>query len=333
MTVRSPIAPPLGALLLLAACSGGKGEEVTTVTTPTVSTTDTGLFVSMPVWQYEATASDGVATRTTLDGEVIAQLTGYLFSAQPLGPTLVAEPDHQIMFTLDNRTSIEVELLAEGVTVSNAPTIASGQKAVTVMITDGGPGVHAWRMPETGHGLAGLVTVRDPDEFPVLEIDTQVNIVLYQAAADATTVNRCVLDGITDTGGACPAMEPAESDLSLLLMQRLTQTWTPDYLRHGGPPNEFITATPLAPRLQLTEGEDVRINIFNMTESTHTLDLSSLPIDTAGGPVTTLVLDADTGVAYTREQLAGVGIYPVRCLDCEVEAAVTGEIEIVPAAR
>jgi FtsP/CotA-like multicopper oxidase with cupredoxin domain len=324
---------------MLAACLKAKEPPATTDTgTDTVSTTPTGISTSgLPLWVYTTTVLDGTADVNTVEGELLARHTGATFTGNLLGPTLVAEHVHEIFFQLNNDTAASVDLTADGVTVVDAPTVSPGGAETQIFQTTEGPGVVSWHSEErAGEGLAGLVTIRDELDFPVLDIDETANIILFEPDPGVMEVNTCVTEpsttpptGTTDTAGACPALQPAPEGFTVLVFQRLTQVYTPEFARHGGPPNEFITSTFAAPILLLTEGNDVRLNVYNMAKAPHTLDLGGLPFGDAGAALEPITLQPGEGVQLTAEVLTGLGSYTVTCTTCDHLPVQAGRVEVI----
>lgn len=296
-------------------------------------TADTGWQGSgLPLWLYTSFVDEGLSSQQSLDGQVLMELDGYTFGAGSLlGPTLVAEDVHQIYFQLQNKTTETVGLTAAGVEVVDAPDIAVNDSQTTVLRTST-PTVSAYHAEgKQGLGLTGLVTVRDPAAFPVNDLDEHFNLILFEPDASAVMVNECAVQVGTSTG--CPRMVAAEPGFTLLLAQRLIQAYTPEGVRHGGPPNEFLTQTFTAPTLSLTVGNDVRLNVYNMTSSSHTLSFGGLPFGDDGGPLPDLTLAPGEGRQFTAVALSGPGEHAVACVDCDLPMAQSGLVAIVDGAR
>jgi len=309
-------------------CSREPGDGPPLPTTTSTSDTSSGTS-GLPLWVYSSQVAEGTSSQQALDGQLLFELDGMTFSGKLFGPTLVAEGTHEIFYQLRNNTTETVGLSAVGVDVVDAPDIAVNDSQTTVIQTREATVTAYEAAGRQGLGLTGLVTVRDPLAFPVNDLDEHVNLVLFEPEASATLVNECAVQESLDTGGGCPRMVPAPGGFTVLLAQRLTQAYTPPGARHGGPPNEFLTTTYDAASVLLTKGNDVRLNVFNMTSSTHTMTFGGLPFGDNGAALGEVTLAPGEGRQYTATQLAETGEFDIGCLDCDLPKAQIGRVAIV----
>ncbi len=302
--------------LLLGGCSGdptvdGLGTDTTDATD--APPPDTGDY-PWPIWLYQSTLTSGTAALVASDGVQAVRIDGFLWSSMFGGPTLVAEPDHEIRYTVTNLSPVELALTWPGVeVVSAAPVPASGE-GTEVLRTTLGPGV--WVAAATDPALArrgafSLVTVRDPELFPVEDLDFQLNLLMLDPPAEHTEVDACRFDG--GTFPACPAWRPAAAgEATALVTQRLILNQAP--VRHGSAPNEFLTLTVRS--LEIPAGADVRINLASLADGPHTITLGGLSAtDPSGAVVTEVALEPGATASLLLRALGPAGAYTLGCAD------------------
>lgn len=307
-------------LLLVAAC-GGRGKD--TEDSPPVHTDetepDTGLDTSTypwPVWVYRFLVQAGTAQLFTADGDPGLRVGASLWGAAFGGPAMVAELDHEVRFTIQNRTQSEVSFDFPGVEMIRPAAIAAGQDATIWFRTTQGPGVYIYRVGSdtpARSGLFGLLTLRDPAVFPVEQLDVQVNLVMLDTPLERTEVNDCIL-GAQDTATTCPSWRPAlPGENTALVTQRLLLNMVPQ--RHGGIPNEFLTTT--VRNLDVRAGSAVRINLASLSEGSHTLSLGGLSAThpDSGETVEAITLGEGEATYVMLEDIGPPGAYVLGCTD------------------
>lgn len=301
--------------LVLGGCDRSVSLEDTSPTPPSetdVPTTDTAP--EWPLWVYQFVVQPETSE---LGAGPLVRVDGYGWSGSYGGPTIVADVDHEVTYTVTNNTALELAFTFPGVEVIQPMVVpVAGGGAVTYR-TSQGPGVHVYKVASTDDDLArrgmfGLLTVRDPAAFPVDALEKQSNLVLVDLPLAYTEVDAC-LTGAADTAGPCPSWVPADEAFgTALVAQRILVN---PLQRHGGPPNEFQTTTVDA--LYYTAGDDVRVNLASLGDEPHTLSLGGLtwkdPL--SGEPRDTLVLEPGQGTHVVLEAVGPVGGYEVRCLD------------------
>lgn len=296
--------------LMLWGCGSVPVEETGAVAPPVDTSID------WPLWVYQF---DVAAKTSTFDsgGQPLVRVEGYAWASSFGGPTLVAEPDQEIAYTITNGTSMELPFTFEGVEVITPVVVPAGDGAQALLRSTQGPGVHVYRVPSTGDelaraGLFGLITVRDPAEFAVDEIEQQANIIVVDLPLAATEVDGCVSGTVTDPA-SCPAWTPATAAYgTVVISQKLLVN---PLQRHGGPPNEFSTTT--IRELVWNAGEDVRINFGSLGAETHTLALGGLSWTdpTTGGSRDAVVVEPGIGAHLMLYGVGPAGTYEVSCLD------------------
>ena len=273
----------------------------------------------LPTWLYSQEVLEGEATLSYAGGTRQVGVDGAHFYGQLLGPTLVSGPDHRLCLQLRNDTQAPVTLQLPAVHVVEAPTMLPGETAITEAITPTVPSVTPWLDPaQEGQGLMGLVVVRDPALVAAVDPTEHLSLVVFAPDPAISTVTAC---------SDCPPT-PAPADLTLLVAQRVIQAYRPDPLRHGGPPNEFLTMTLPDGEMTTTGGDALWLNLFNSTDVAHTIDLGQLPVGGGGAPAGAIVLAPGEGLS-----LAGTpttpGTYALRCTDCPDADLATILMEVV----
>lgn len=306
---------------LVSACGGqaGLGAD-TSGSTPTVVDTSAVLTAGcarLPCWDYNVSV---MKADTFFSGDQQdLRLEGYQWGGFFGGPTLVSETDQEVRLTLNNGSPLAFDLVFPGVDVVAAGTWGPGATAEVRYETTRGPGSYLWRataQEDARSGMFGLVMVRDPDEFPVLDIDDHRNLIFVDVPLTASETGACGTYG-SDSGLRCPA--PADADPSpstVLLGQGVRCTWScdPAGSRHGGPPNEFLTTS--SQRFLLQAGDDLRMTFANLGDTPHTLTLGGLRwTDVHGQVVEAVDIAPGEAIHHLFPGIDQPGEYAFHCVD------------------